>query len=393
MARLARWALASAALSLSLAVPLEAREGVSATTVRVTIGPARLLSPSFGYAVGYRAVERSTTAETAIRLFLYGGGRWRDATPPMLRTDGINTIDDVAFVHRRDGWVAAYNCARARVYLYRTSDGGRSWRRLGEPTGHSCGGGPTYLSFVDERHGWMEPVSPNAPEGVLLETSDAGRSWHQVAAGPPTQVRGRALPCLAPIRFISLSSGWMSRCLLGGVFSTSDGGRSWRRATVAIPAPVAARLDLPWFSGSEGVIAATIGTRPPSEDGRTRWVAFSVTRDGGRTWMTRSKRRIDACPLDAYSTDFWPTDVVDRRVWWIVADGRRPAAQVTTDAGQAWRTSVARGLPSRRCSIMNVSAASARAAWVVAHEGNDNTALFQTVDAGRTWRQVTLFRR
>jgi photosystem II stability/assembly factor-like uncharacterized protein len=392
MARLGLFAL----FSIAAVAGLWAADAVGAgdvsvgSTARVTVGPTRLLSPGFGYSVSYRTVERGTTAQTRIGLFIYEEGRWRNATPPALGADGIDAIDDVVFVDRRHGWVAAYSCATVAVYLYRTSDGGRSWQSLGKPGSHSCGGGPTFLSFVDDRHGWMEPVSPNGPVGSLLRTTDGGRTWMQLLSGPPGQVRPPALPCLAPIRFNSVSSGWMSRCDRGGPFSTTDGGRRWSRVPVAIRHRLDARFDLPWFNGGEGVVSATIGTRPPTESGRTRAVAFAVSSNGGRSWAARSMGRIASCPLSAYFTASWPASIVNRRVWWIVAGGTRPVAQVTTDSGQTWRTVPARGLPTRWCSIMSVSAAGPRAAWVVARRGRDSSALFQTVDGGRNWRRVIL---
>jgi photosystem II stability/assembly factor-like uncharacterized protein len=53
---------------------------------------------------------------------------------------------------------------------------------------------------------------------------------------------------------------------------------------------------------------------------------------------------------------------------------------------------VARGLPTRRCSVTSVSAAGANVAWVVARDGGSNTALFQTGDGGRTWHRTILLR-
>jgi photosystem II stability/assembly factor-like uncharacterized protein len=323
----------AAIAALPAASAVGARLVKAAATLRVTVGPTRFLSPGFGYSVAYRTVGHGATARTRIGLFVYHEGRWRDVTPPTLRAARIDAIDDVAFVDPRHGWVAAYNCGAAAVYVYRTSDGGRSWQSLGKPASHSCGGGPTFLSFVDDRHGWMEPVSPNGPAGVLLRTTDGGRTWAQLASGPQGQVRPPALPCLAPIRFVSVSLGWMARCPGGGVFSTIDAGRRWSRAAIRIPHRSDARFDLPRFIGDAGVMAATLGTRPPTESGRTRAVVFSVSSDSGRTWTVRSARRIASCPLDAYSTPFWPASIADTRVWWIVAGGSRPTVQVTTDAG------------------------------------------------------------
>lgn len=385
-------------LSIAVAGGLSAsgaagRKSVARPSVRVAIGPTRLLSPGFGYSVAYRTVERGATVRTTIGLFVYDDGRWRNATPPKLAADGIDAIDDAAFVDRRHGWVAAYNCATVAVHLYRTTDGGRSWQSLGKPASHSCGGGPTFLSFVGDRHGWMEPVSPNGPVGALLRTTDGGRTWTQVASGPSRQVRPSGLPCLAPIRFVSFSSGWMARCQLGSVFSTVDAGRRWSRVPIAIHDGVNARFDLPTFVGRTGVVAATLGTRPETESGRTRAIVFAVSGDGGRSWTARSTRRIAACPLDAYSTSSWPASAVDARVWWIVSGGARPLVQVTTDGGQTWLTSAARGLPTRRCAVASVSAADPRSAFVVARLGPNDSALFRTADGGRRWRRVSFFRR
>jgi photosystem II stability/assembly factor-like uncharacterized protein len=361
--------------------------------VRTTVGPTRLMSPGFGYSVAYRTVETGTTARTTIGLFLYQDGGWRNVTPPMLGADGIDAIDDVAFVDRRHGWVAAYNCATVAVYLYRTSDGGRSWQSLGKPTDHSCGGGPTFLSFIDEMHGWMEPVSPNGPVGELLGTSDGGRTWKHLASGPLSQVRpSPGLPCLAPIRFVSRSLGWMARCGDGRIFSTDDGGPRWSRVLIPTPGASDARFDLPAFSGEAGAVAATLGTRPVTATGSTRAVAFSVSPDGGRHWAVRSTREVASCPLRPYYTALWPASVANAQVWWIVAGRSRPVVQVTTDAGRRWRTVAARGLPTRRCSITSVSAAGANVALVVAREGRGGSALFETRNGGRTWHRTVLLR-
>ena len=360
--------------------------------VRATVGPTQRVSPGFGYSVAYRTVESSTTAHTVIGLFVYNDGRWRNVTPPALRADGVDAIDDVAFADRRHAWVAGYNCAEAAVYLYRTSDEGRSWQPLGKPTGHSCGGGPTFLSFADREHGWMEPVSPNGPVGELLGTNDGGRSWKHLASGPPGQVRPPALPCLAPIRFVSPSTGWMARCGDGHVYATHDGGHRWSRATIRIPNGPNARFDLPRFVGRAGVIAATIGSRSPTEMARTREVVFSVTGDGGQDWSVRSIRRVASCTLTPYFTALWPASVVDARVWWIVAGRNRPLVQVTSNAGRQWHRVLARGLPTRPCAVTSVSAAGRNTAWVVARDGGPNTALFQTGDGGRTWHRTILLR-
>jgi photosystem II stability/assembly factor-like uncharacterized protein len=360
--------------------------GAAQSSVRTTVGPSRLVVPGFGYTVVYRAVETGTHVTFSVRLLVDDAGLWRNATPPAFARDRIDLVDDVAFIDRSDGWLAAFNCARAAVFVYRTRDGGRTWEGLGSPSGRSCGGGPSYLSFADRRHGWLEPVSPNAPSAELLGTTDGGRTWTQRAEGPPGQVPPPALPCLGPIRFVSPARGWLGRCGDGRLYTTADGGRRWAPVAIPLPRGSDARFDLPWLAGGSGVLAATLGTRPPGEDGLTRAVAFAVSRDGGLTWSVVATRRVARCPLPSVAGP-WPTAVAGARDWWIAAGGSPPVFEVTTDAGLTWRRVVARGLPSGACAVVSVSAAGARTAWVVARTRAGGSALFRTADGGRTWKR------
>jgi photosystem II stability/assembly factor-like uncharacterized protein len=335
------------AIVAGLATLLTARSGGAASaTSKITtaVGPTRFISPDFGYSVAYREVWRGDTADTTVGLFVYKSGRWSNVTPPTLHA---NSIDDVAFIDRDHGWVAAYNCGEAAVHLYRTRNGGRSWRSLGRPGSHSCGGGPTFLSFVDARIGWMEPVSSNGPAGELLRTTDGGTNWTLVASLHDKNPR---LPCLAPIAFISRSAGWMGRASTGGpgcwayVYETKTAGRTWQAHAIRMPGPSGEQmLDVPQFFGRSGVIAATLGTRS------ARAVAFAASDDGGHTWSLRSLRSISSCAPRGSS---WPTSVASKRVWWSVSGRHQTFVQVTSDAGRHWHRIAARGLPARRCAVI-----------------------------------------
>jgi len=182
----------------------------------------------------------------------------------------------------------------------------------------------------------------------------------------------------------------MARCG-ADVFASADGGRHWRRGTIPAPYPRDARsYDLPRFVGRMGAVAATLGR------GTSSAVAFSASDDGGRSWSLRSLRRIDRCPLRPKLVPwpaFWPASVASPRVWWVVAGRRKALVQVTNDAGRRWHTVIPHGLSPRVCAVTKVSAADGRVAWVVArYRSQSETALFETRDAGRTWRRVTLFR-
>jgi photosystem II stability/assembly factor-like uncharacterized protein len=355
--------------------------------VTLQVGPTRLLSPTFGYTVAYRTVDRNHHVKSTLGVFVYDEGSWRNVTPRHLHADAI---DDIDFLDSRHGWLAAYDCANVSVNLYRTSDGGRTWQSLGAKGEHSCGGGPTWLSFTDQEHGWMEPVSPNGPAGVLLQTSDGGRTWKPVAS------LERNLPCLAPIAFVSHTAGWMGRCD-GHVYSTSDGGRRWHATTIRVArAPDEQQLDVPRFFGHTGVEAATLGKVVTANRSslHVRAVAFSVSADRGRTWRLAAERGVTPCTQ--YGVTFypssWPAGIAGRSVWWVVSSGLKPLVQITDSAGRVWHTVVPRGLPRRACAITSVTATNDRVAWVVARSGAYDSELFETRDGGHTWRHETLLR-
>jgi hypothetical protein len=97
--------------------PARATATATAATVRWRVGPTRLLSPDFGYTVAYKWVAHGATTQATTGLFVYDHGRWRNVTPRTLNAGSINAVDDVAFTDPQHGWVAAYDCAQASVYL------------------------------------------------------------------------------------------------------------------------------------------------------------------------------------------------------------------------------------------------------------------------------------
>jgi photosystem II stability/assembly factor-like uncharacterized protein len=365
------------------------RSATAKVYTQTLIGPARLLSPDFGYVVESRIVNTTQTQSTTFGLFIYDHGHWRDATPPIAK--GVNEIDDVTFSDPNHGWIAEYDCGNVHDYVYRTADGGRTWHFLGRPTIRSCGGGPTFLSFVDSQHGWMEGLEPNAPGGSLSQTNDGGVSWKAI---PGRTIIG--LPCLGPVRFVSRTTGWLARCD-GHLFVSRDAGAHWSTIKVKVKPDVARSFDLPRFGGEEGAIAAILGGKTASK------VAFFTSSDGGGSWLQQALRPVAPCPLrtgGGFYQTFWPESAASQRVWWIVSGRKHVTVQMTQDAGRHWSSVAASGLSGLTCSVTSVSAAGPRVAWVVATTSSryakqlqatiTSTWLFTTSDGGRTWERAPL---
>jgi hypothetical protein len=68
------------------------------------------------------------------------------------------------------------------VVVARTDDGGRTWRRRTVLDGHT----PESLAFADARHGWLvtSPAHRAAAGGWIWRTTDGGRTWSLVERSP-----------------------------------------------------------------------------------------------------------------------------------------------------------------------------------------------------------------
>jgi photosystem II stability/assembly factor-like uncharacterized protein len=123
--------------------------------------------------------------------------------------------------------------------VMRTSDRGRSWRRVGGPCIGATGAS---LSFASARRGWLLCTS-QAGAGMqpkaVFETRNGGRRWRLAADAHFTRFRrsGAGLSTSGyplGISFEPRGHGllWQAR---GQTYSTSDGGHHWRPIRVTSP--------------------------------------------------------------------------------------------------------------------------------------------------------------
>jgi hypothetical protein len=218
-------------------------------------------------------------------------------------------FERIAFPTRQIGYAAS------RSALYRTPDGGKSWKRIGEGKFPSIG----FLHFSTARNGWMGGEE-------LRRTKDGGDTWSPVL-----------LPGEPPALVTALAEGPEGWMLLGGTTLAGDltlyqrlapegawtrieplpanlwGGaaapfRKWVAGHIAIRSPRQAVLLLCCDSEQGGVLLGTADrgrtwTRTFSSEGDLYRVAFSgpargwltgsaaalwSTQDGGATWQAQA---------------------------------------------------------------------------------------------------------
>ncbi|HEU5244346.1 MAG TPA: YCF48-related protein [Gaiellaceae bacterium] len=226
-------------------------------------GVARGRSDPIANISGVQFVDRRDGWVSAANHSVYrtsdGGRSWQASTVP-----GGGFID---FLDRRHGY------ALGPDGLFRTADGGKTWLFVSKHSMH----GP--ITFLDRRTGFAfedrtgSIIGPyQGPEfGYLYKTTDGGRTWSRY------DIRGSARFVEQPIaafgRELVLAQNGPNRD--GGinlapatVYRSRDGGRSWSGARVpngvGVPAPLSAASPRVWVWASRRDLFAT--------------------RDAGRSW-------------------------------------------------------------------------------------------------------------
>jgi photosystem II stability/assembly factor-like uncharacterized protein len=156
------------------------------------------------------------------RLLSLSGGQWREITPHAER-DVTSNIASTHFLDAQRGFALDRAFADAGATLWRTTDGGASWKASAIPL--AADAGTAHIHFADASRGYViarEPSSSNFSFARLYATADGGATWQELARPPAMGV----------LKFASAAQGW----LLGGadgrsLYQTMDGGVSWQRVT------------------------------------------------------------------------------------------------------------------------------------------------------------------
>ncbi len=315
------------------------------------------------------------------------GRSWQDITPPSSQA----SCCAVFFVDRMHGWAGgAWSASSRTLKIYRTPDGGATWRKVGEagPTSSSpcC---PT-LDFVDQQNGWLiyQDSSRDGTArtaGWLQRTTDGGATWNSLSQLPAVPDQRPFVDYIA-LHFVSASTGWFVGTDDGGtqhLYVTWNGGRSW--SIQALPTPVSGVALHP---SVPSVIDSTTAVVPITlDDGR---VFVDVSKDGGRTW------RMDPTMSTVFPREGNPLAQPGVEAPSFAGHGVVALAvggDLEVNLGNQWTTIRPAGL---RGTIYYVEFASPQVGWVLTSHRCDEAAcqaqkqyeLLKTTDGGRTWTDV-----
>ncbi|MGH9108174.1 MAG: WD40/YVTN/BNR-like repeat-containing protein, partial [Acidimicrobiales bacterium] len=158
------------------------------------------------------------------------GVYWQPRTVPCTVTDGGAAVLSIASGHPQAWMIDCYSNQQSsqeqntRQHIYGTSDGGRTWVRLGDPPQHN---GPDLLADNGAGHAFL------ATEGVadtLNSTLDGGQNW------TVTIRDGGSFYGWADLRFIDANTGYVvgpTHYATEHLYRTTDGGQTWNALHVS----------------------------------------------------------------------------------------------------------------------------------------------------------------
>ncbi len=121
--------------------------------------------------------------------------------------------------------------------LYKTIDGGKTWKqilKISENTGVTDVAidprDPDTIyaaSYQRRRHMWT--LVDGGPESALYKSTDAGATWNKVRAGLPTTEMGRIGIAISPVDPNVVYATIEAADRKGGIFRSNDRGGSWEK--------------------------------------------------------------------------------------------------------------------------------------------------------------------
>jgi len=164
--------------------------------------------------------------------------------------------------------------------LYKTTDGGESWRKVLE-IGENTGVNEVVLdprdpdrmlasAYQRRRHVWT--LINGGPESAIYRSVDGGESWEKVTAGLPEVDLGRIGLAVSPADPDVVYAIVEAAQDKGGVFRSTDGGVSWDK-----------RGD--YMSSSAQYYNELVADPKDPERVYSMDTWLHVTEDGGKTWV------------------------------------------------------------------------------------------------------------
>jgi photosystem II stability/assembly factor-like uncharacterized protein len=288
------------------------------------------------------------------------GGVWKTVNngttfEPILDDVGPQSIGAVAIAPGNPDrvWIGtgeAYNVrySYAGDGIYRSDDGGETWRRLGLEETHHIARIVTHPTDPDMVYvAAMGHLHGENPDRGVFRTTDGGETWDKVLyiderIGVIDLVMAPGHPeLLYAATYEKERLPWTYE--VGGpgsgIYRTTDGGDTWTRLEEGLPTGRIGRIGLDVHRGDPDILYAVVENANPREGDEPGSMRVSGGRgevyrsdDGGDTWRMTHDPEINVGGKAPYSFNILRIDPEDPDRVYVTSD----AMLITEDGGATW---------------------------------------------------------
>jgi photosystem II stability/assembly factor-like uncharacterized protein len=261
--------------------------------------------------------------------------------------------------------------------LFKSVDGGGSWRAIGTADG------VTSLA-IDPTN--STTLYAGTSLGVVKSTN-AGASWVNAGNNLPSGTVSRLLiDPSTPSTLYALISNINPSFGLGAnqsaIFKTTDGGNSWTAVNTGFP-PSAYISVLALAPSAPSTVYAFAPAFDPTQSGGPLIGGLLKSTDGGQSWNT-----LNTLPGGAF-VSYLAIDPISSSTLYAVVNSR---LLKSSDGGQSW--TALNGLPpNTNVSLVVIDHADPSAVYVASMSFSPmgaSTSLFKSTDGGTTWTKINL---
>jgi photosystem II stability/assembly factor-like uncharacterized protein len=327
-----------------------------------------------------------------------GGETWRDLTPPVLPSNlGDNSLAaEGAFVSPMQAWVVYFPRQAAlpdsKVVVWSTENGGQTWDASqaldlsGIPAEFFIAGS---LGFLDRQHGWLLVhlgAGMSHDYVAIFSTADGGATWQRVA--DPQSISSLMGCGKTGLSFTDAQNAWLAGdCpgLMSGLFFYHSQDGGKNWNQVMLPAPSGTQSDL--FSRAENG-CGILGIPYSSADALVVYLRCQMYEDSNpRSWLVSSRDGGMTWSSRGLPAPFGHLYFLDERNAWLLGT----LAQDNPAGGAELFRSTDGG--GNWVSVLPVGwqgepiFVDSDHGWVVAQAGG-NSALVYSTNGGEVWREI-----
>lgn len=221
--------------------------------------------------------------------------------------------------------------------IYKSTDGGATFANMGLRNTFQIARVVTHPTNRDVV--WVAAIGnlwgTTGDRGVF-KTTDGGKNWQKLGGGlPGSPASGATDLVIDPANPDILYAAFYERLRLpwrfnsggldGGIFKTTDGGKSWKKLTRGLPTGPTGRIGLDVYRRNPKIVMAIVEAEPGAEDLSRPGSGIYRSADGGATWTYLN--RYNNRPFYYSQIRMNPSD--DQLVWVLAT-----AVQLSTDGGK-----------------------------------------------------------